>query len=631
MCGIAGAVSWTGRVDAAAIASMTKQLVHRGPDASGVATLGPAVFGHRRLSIIDTSSAADQPMFDGARRLMLVFNGEIYNFREIRTELETTGASFRTRCDSEVILAAYQRWDVKCLDHFNGMFAFALWDEDQSRLLLARDRAGEKPLFFSQVDGEIIFASELNAMLVHPQVRREISHTAVSQFLSFNYVLTSACLVAGVQKLPPAHYLLLDGGGHARVRRYWDLAASFREKRGIASEQLATEELAALIEDSVRLRLVSDVPLGAFLSGGIDSASVVAAMSRVLPPSLVKTFTMGFDEEDYSEASEAQATACCLQVDHYARTVGGTLAAALPKLVGACDEPMADSSAIPLYYLAGFAREKVTVCLSGDGADEILAGYPTYLADRLHVKGARLPHGLVSLAQHAVDRFWPVTFDRGSFDYKLRHFLKGLSAEPQRAHVGWRTVFYPDEIRQVVRPDLHATIASDAFAGIKPFFPEVEGCDIVDQGMYVDVKTWLVDDILVKVDRTTMAHSLEARAPFLDHRLMEFAASLPVEWKLRGNRTKHILKESQKRCLPSATIERRKHGFNSPVSHWLLGPLAEMCQSILADAVLTDWLDPVALRALRDEHMSQRRDNGFKLFGLMWLGLWMKRWNLTVS
>jgi asparagine synthase (glutamine-hydrolysing) len=386
-----------------------------------------------------------------------------------------------------------------------------------------------------------------------------------------------------------------------------------------------------LIEDSVRLRLVSDVPLGAFLSGGIDSATVVAAMSHILPPSLVKTFTIGFHEEGYSEAREAETTAGCLRVDHSARMVDGTLAAALPMLVEACDEPMADSSAIPFYYLAGFAREKVTVCLSGDGGDEIMAGYPTYLADRLRDKGARLPGAVIALTRAAVDRFWPVTFDKSDFNYRLRHFLRGLSAEPRRAHVGWRTIFYPDEIRRVVRPEFHATIGLDAFEEIEPFFAEVEGCDIVDQGMYVDIKTWLVDDILVKVDRTTMAHSLESRAPFLDHRLMEFAASLPVDYKLRGNRQKYILKESQKPRLPAAILGRRKQGFNSPVSHWLVGPLCEMCDSILADPVLTDWLDPVALRALRDEHMSRRSNNGLKLFGLMWLALWMKKWNLAVT
>jgi asparagine synthase (glutamine-hydrolysing) len=631
MCGIAGAVSWTEKVDRAAIISMTRLLAHRGPDASDVAALGPAVFGHRRLSIIDTSSAADQPMFDEASRSMLVFNGEIYNFREIRAELESAGVKFRTRSDSEVILAAFRRWDVECLDRFNGMFAFALWDEDRGRLFLARDRAGEKPLFFSLVGGGIVFASELNAMLVHPQMRRQVSHRAVGQFLSLNYVLTSACLLEGVQKLPPAHYLLLDRTNQLCIRRYWDLASSFREKRDVGSERLVAEELAGLIEDSVRLRLVSDVPLGAFLSGGIDSATVVAAMSHILPPSLVKTFTIGFHEEGYSEAREAETTAGCLRVDHSARMVDGTLAAALPMLVEACDEPMADSSAIPFYYLAGFAREKVTVCLSGDGGDEIMAGYPTYLADRLRDKGARLPGAVIALTRAAVDRFWPVTFDKGDFNYRLRHFLRGISAEPRRAHVGWRTIFYPDEIRRVVRPEFHATIGLDAFEEIEPFFAEVEGCDIVDQGMYVDIKTWLVDDILVKVDRTTMAHSLESRAPFLDHRLMEFAASLPVDYKLRGNRQKYILKESQKPRLPAAILGRRKQGFNSPVSHWLVGPLCEMCDSILADPVLTDWLDPVALRALRDEHMSRRSNNGLKLFGLMWLALWMKKWNLAVT
>src|SRR6266540_620207 len=581
MCGITGMLSWTLPADACLAQRMNDRLVHRGPDAEGIVTRGPATLASRRLSIIDVSDAANQPMSDHTGHFWIVFNGEIYNFLELRKKLATHGSRFQTQSDTEVILEAYKRWDIDCLQRLNGMFAFALWDEDRQRLFLARDRAGEKPLYYQWLpDGGLIFASELQALRVHPAVSRRINPTALGHYLSLNYTLTAACIIEGVQKLPAALYLLVEEGRSALPARYWDLAAHFRDKQRYRSEVEAAEALAALLEDSVRLRLISDVPLGAFLSGGIDSSTIVDA----------------------------------------------DMAAALPRIVAAVDEPFADTSIIPFYFLAQFAREKVTVSLSGDGSDEIFAGYETYPADKLLRATQWAPRWLTSSTQRLADAVLPVSFDNVSFDYRVRKFLRGYPLGPQRAHYFWRVIFTDDAKRQLVRPEWRDAIAEcDPFLDFQAYGREVADCHYLDQALYVDIKTWLVDDILVKVDRATMAHSLEARAPYLDHRLMEFAASLPVEWKLRRLRKKHLLKESQRPYLPRRIIDRRKHGFNTPVSHWFNGAMADLAKMVTYDDVLMEWFDRDAIDTLWRNHRARIDDNGLKLFGLTCLGLWLRQ------
>jgi len=606
---------------------MNDRLVHRGPDAEGIVTRGPATLASRRLSIIDVSDAANQPMSDHTGHFWIVFNGEIYNFLELRKELATHGSRFQTQSDTEVILEAYKRWDVDCLQRLNGMFAFALWDEDRQRLFLARDRAGEKPLYYQWLpDGGLIFASELQALRVHPAVSRRINPTALGHYLSLNYTLTSACIIEGVQKLPAAHYLLVEEGRSALPARYWDLAAHFRDKQRYRSEVEAAEALAALLEDSVRLRLISDVPLGAFLSGGIDSSTIVAAMNRLRPPGANETFSIGFVEDTYDELPEARAAARFLGVHHHEKIVDADMAAALPRIVAAVDEPFADTSIIPFYFLAQFAREKVTVSLSGDGSDEIFAGYETYPADKLLRATQWVPLWLTSGMRRVADALLPVSFDNVSFDYRVRKFLRGYPLGPQRAHYFWRVIFTDDAKRQLVRPEWRDAIAEcDPFLDFQAYGREVADCHYLDQALYVDIKTWLVDDILVKVDRATMAHSLEARAPYLDHRLIEFAASLPVEWKLRRLRKKHLLKESQRPHLPGSVIDRRKHGFNTPVSHWFNGAMADLAKMVTYDDVLMEWFDRDAIDMLWRNHRARTEDNGLKLFGLTCLGLWLRQ------
>ncbi|EME69318.1 asparagine synthase, glutamine-hydrolyzing [Paramagnetospirillum caucaseum] len=559
---------------------MSRALAHRGPDADGLARRGPAVLAHRRLSIIDTGSAANQPMDLPEAGLTIVFNGEIYNFAVLRTVLEGRGHHFQTHSDTEVLLHAFAEWGTGCLERLVGMFAFAVWDQRRRVLTLARDRLGKKPLFFALRGEGIAFASELKALRLHPFVDGSISSRAVSQFLSLGYVLGDACILDGVEKLGPGEVLEV-GEAHVERRSYWNLAAHFQAKRRFTSRDAAMDELGELIDTAVRDRMVSDVPLGAFLSGGLDSAMAVEAMARSGRLGGIETFTIGFSERGYSEAAEARISADALGVRNHAHHVDAAMAGILPAMVHAADEPFADTSMIPLWFLSEFARRHVTVCLSGDGGDEAFGGYVTYAADRIHQMTRWIPGWAAASGGRILDAVVPATHAKVGWDYKARQFLAGHPLPFPQAHYSWRTLFEGDAKTALLHPDRRAAVlACRPFDSFARHFQAVEGCHYLDQAMYVDIKTWLADDILVKVDRMTMAHSLEARAPLLDHRVVEFAAALPVDWKLRGLTTKYILKEAARRRLPARVIDRRKAGFNAPVAHWLNGGLAELARGV---------------------------------------------------
>lgn len=631
MCGICGKLSWTTPPDLAVVARMATRLAHRGPDADGFFARGPIALGHRRLSIIEPSAASNQPMTDRGGNLTLVFNGEIYNFRELRRELEALGSGFATSSDTEVILESYRHWGPACLGRLQGMFAFALWDEPRRRLLLARDRLGKKPLFlFPLADGGVVFASELKGLIEDPEVPRRLNPEALGHYLSLSYTLTAVPILAGVVKLPPAHFLLLEESKAAAPRCYWDLARYFREKRSFVSEEEAAEALSTQLDDAVRSRLVADVPLGAFLSGGLDSSAIVAAMARFQGGEQVHTFSVGFAERSYSELPEAQAAAALLRVHHHAQTVAPTPAELLQEIVWAADEPFADTSMIPTYLLARHTRERVTVALSGDGGDELFAGYETYVANRLHGMLAQLPAALPRAARWVAERILPASRAKVSFDYKVKKLLAGSHLASGRAHFFWRTIFSQEEHKSLF-PDFAQQLESvDAYPYFERFENEVAACHPLDRASYVDLKTWLPDDILVKVDRMSMAHSLEARAPFLDHRLVELAAGLPPGWKLKGWEKKYLLKKSQARHLPRAITHRKKAGFNAPVAHWLAGDW----QSLLTTE---RWSRPspalpvahkVVLR-MAEEHRQGKADHSLKLLSLIHLRLWAERIRLT--
>ncbi len=626
MCGIAGILTWDRPADPAVLGAMTDRLAHRGPDAGGVWTDGPIGLGHRRLSIIDTSAANNQPLWDAAGELVIAFNGEIYNFAELRRELLGLGAAFRTHGDTEVILEAYRYWGEGCVERLNGMFAFALWDTRRRQLLLARDRLGEKPLYYVELPHHgLVFASEPRALRAHPAVSRDVDPVGLAHYLTHNYALGRG-LLQGLRRLAPGHTLLCAEGKALAPRSYWDLAAVYRAKRRFDSEQAAADELLALLDDATRLRLVSDVPLGAFLSGGVDSSAIAAAMARALPAAQVHTFSMGFGVPSFDEVDQARAVALHLGLHHRDRIAEPEAAETLQAMIWAADEPLADTSFIPTYRLAAFAREHVTVALSGDGADECLAGYETYAADRLHRLLGWLPGPIARGLWRGADRLLPVSFSKVSLDYKLRHFLAALHLPLPRAHAAWRNIVQPAQRAALMQPDwleLLASDAADTFGEVAGHFAAVADCHWVDQANYVDIKTWLADDILVKVDRATMAHGLEARPPFLDHRFVELTAALPADWKLKGFAKKYLLRRALRDRLPHAVLYGQKRGFNAPVSQWLAGPLRDFALDTLASPRLRAYVRPDAVAQLWREHDARTRDHGLKLYGLTCLALWL--------
>lgn len=613
---------------------MAETLVHRGPDAKAVKQLGALGLAHTRLAIIDTRDIGKQPMSDVSGNYVIVYNGEIYNFRELRLQLESHGAVFRSGTDTEVVLEAYKRWGDECVEHFNGMFAFAVWDSTRQRLLLARDRLGQKPLFYGLLpNGGIIFASELKAILASGRIESRLNLSALSSFVSLNYGLGEESFIRGVQKLPPASIMTIDSDGKSSIKEYWNLAEFFHNKRTFASANAATQEFDSLLLESVQARLISDVPLGAFLSGGIDSSAIIAAMTRLRPADQNSTFSIGFKEKSYSELPEARKIAEHLGVTHRDEIVDADMAAVLADVVYYSDEPFADTSIIPVYYLSKFAREAVSVCLSGDGGDEVLGGYTTYAADKLNRMLRWVPRSVFSAVHTGMEKFVPPSFGKVSFDYKLRHFLRGANRNSMQAHYAWREICSDAARRALLKQETGELLAE--YSPLETFFKHqrsVEKCHYLDQSMYVDTKTWLADDILVKVDRGTMAHSLEARAPFLDHRLVEFAASLPVDLKIRGFEKKHILKQSQAPYLPSSTINRKKEGFNAPVSHWLESPALEPYYRDMREAPSAgvELFKPDTIEGLWQAHLNRREDNSLKLFALIVFDQWCKRFRVTV-
>jgi len=656
MCGIVGSLNWNKPDHGKLIQRMASALAHRGPDAEKIVSLGPMVLGHRRLSIIDLSPLSNQPMSDHSGRYWISYNGELYNFKSLKKELCALGHQFKTESDTEVILEAWKHFGLDCLQRFEGMFAFALWDKEEQSLLLARDRMGEKPLYYTIQEAHtsgawepnrhrdwrrsldhhpsynIVFASEMTALCLHPSLSFKINPKALSQFLSLNYILTDTCILEGVEKLPPAHFLWLKKDRKPEIKCYWDLSRHFKEKQALRNGQKpwrskleASEELHHLLVKIVGEQMISDVPLGAFLSGGIDSSSIVSAMTKK-EPKHIQTFSIGFHEPSYSELTESKIVANHLQVAHLTQFIEADMVKMLPKIIQKTDEPFADSSIIPTYFLAEFSRQNVKVCLSGDGGDELFSGYETYTANKLYQYLQFLPKSMLKLASTAVSNYWPVSHNKISFDYKLKQFLKGCQMDFQRAHYFWRVIFSNQEKADLLRDDVKFEVLQhDPYQEFEKYFEEVLDCHPLDQAAYVDIKTWLVDDVLVKVDRLSMAHSLEVRAPFLNHKLVEFAAKLPSNWKMKFFQKKHILKLSQQNTLPHHILHRSKKGFNAPISPWFSGKLQTLTKECILDNThLKQWFKRDVLEQLLQAHHHRAKDHGLKLFGLMCLGLWLE-------
>ena len=621
MCGIAGIyhLQTAKPVDTARVRAMADAIAHRGPDGEGVWTAPGVGLGHRRLSIIDLAGGA-QPMASDDGQVVLIFNGEIYNFREVRAELEALGHVFHSHSDSEVILQAWQRWGPDCLPKLNGMFAFAIHDARRNCLFLARDRLGVKPLFYAELsDGSLIFGSELKALLVHPLLRRTPDFSAIDDYLGLGYVPDDASIVAGVKKLPAGHSLLLRRGHPLpRPAQWWDVSFADRER---GSDAALEDALIARMREAVTSRMIADVPLGAFLSGGVDSSAVVALMAEASTQA-VKTCSIGFDHPDFDETRYAAQVAARFATDHRTRVVSANDYGLIDTLVRAFDEPFADASALPTYRVSELARETVTVALSGDGADEAFAGYRRLTFFNAEERIRRLlPQSVRSGIFGTLGRFYPkldwapqllrakTTFQElGRSSEEAYADAVGVTARPLRQRI------YSDRARR----ELQGHRAEDRYIAAMRAAPARDG---LDRAQYADLKIWLPGDILTKVDRTSMAVGLEAREPLLDHRLIEFGARLPVAMRARGTTGKWLMKQAMRRYLPDDILFRKKMGFSTPISAWFRGPLAAEAQRIVRGSALgeTGWFDGKALDTIVTEHQSGRSDYGRLLWQLMML------------
>ncbi len=620
MCGICGVVTWqsgTGE-DPATLQAMCRRLHHRGPDDEGYYADASAQLAVRRLSIIDLATG-HQPMTNETRTIWLVYNGEIYNYRELRSQLEQRGHAFATHSDSEVIVHAYEEYGDDCLVRFNGMFAIALWDVPRRRLLLARDRIGIKPLYYWAGPEQLVFGSELKALMAYPSLPATLDPVALDQFLTLEYIPTPRTIFAEVRKLPPGHKLVFSPDGLTNTA-YWDI--SFAPSAADPADP--AEELRALLEDAIRLQLVSDVPLGAFLSGGIDSSTVVALMSEI-SAAPVQTFSIGFDDSSYNELPYARALAVQVGAKHTERILEPDIAQLACELVPHFDEPFADFSIFPTYLVSKVAHQAVKVVLSGDGGDEIFGGYEAYLADRLDRTYRRLPARLRQQGLPALfSRLPPQPAKKGLVN-KAKRFVEGAALPPALQHARWMMFMSEDDRQAVYQPDWRAGLPDNSAEGLlEAHFRKVAHLDPLTQQQYVDLKTYLADDILVKVDRMSMAASLEARVPLLDHRLVEFALNLPARLKLNGGRTKALLRRAMQGRLPEAILNRSKQGFSIPLKHWLRGPL----RSLMVDTLSPQGIGRRGYFSLGtigrwiSEHLDGRANHSHRLWALMVFELW---------
>jgi asparagine synthase (glutamine-hydrolysing) len=610
VCGIAGIASARGAVDPARLAAMSSMLVHRGPDAAGMHIEGGIALAARRLSIIDLQGG-DQPLSNEDGTVVVVQNGEIYNHEELRRELERAGHRFATRSDTEVLAHLYEEHGDDFVARLRGMFAFALWDQRRGRLVLARDRFGIKPLLYRETGGELLFASELRAL-----PRGEIDLDALEAFLAFNSVPAPLTIFRDVRKLPPGHVLTWEAG-ETRLDCFARPAPPPGPETRDEAEDELVEELRARLRESVRAHLVSDVPVGVLLSGGVDS-SLLAALAALEIGEPLRTFSIGFEERSFDELADARLVAERYGTEHRELVLRPDAALLLPALAEAFDEPFADSSALPTYLVSELASRDVKVALSGEGGDELFGGYYTYAADLLAL---RVGH-VAGLARPLVDRL-PSSSARASFDYKAKRFVRAAHLPPLERHHGWKEIFSPAARAELTgRPS-----AFDPVDLLRVRFAETEGSELLARLQDVDLGTYLVDDLLVKTDRASMAHSLEVRVPYLDTAVTDLALALPTRHKLRRLRKKVLLRKAAEPLLPHRIVAGKKRGFSIPAAAWLRGDLDSFARSTLSAETLRrqGFFEPGVVSRLIDEHVGRRHDWSRQLWGLLAFTLWHER------
>lgn len=618
MCGILGYSHISRALPSGVLTSGLNSLVHRGPDHQGRFVSGQISLGATRLRILDLA-AGDQPLLSADRNIVVIFNGEIFNHREIRGELETEGFRFSTQCDTEVVLHAFERWGSACFSRFRGMFAIAVWVQSDQRLILARDRMGIKPLYYCLQDGEIFFGSELKCILAHPAVPRTISLPGLNCFLSLNYVPGPYTLVEGIAKLMPGHVLEWHKG-QCSIRSSSLTAVPIPP----GSIDEACQELDRLLTQSVSEQLASDVPVGIWLSGGLDSSTVLH-YATLAYPSRLRTFSITFNGRSFDESQYTREVSRRYNTEHseFDLSPRAELADAIEQMAYYSDEPSADAGALPVWFLAKMSRKDVTVLLSGEGADELFAGYLTYRADRYAAAARRLPAPLLRMALACAGRL-PVSDEKISFEYKLKRFLQGSLLAPEFAHIFWNGTFSQSEKQKLfLYPD------SEPLASI---VPNRSHGSRLQRSLHFDQRYYLPDDILYKVDRISMAHSLEVRPPFLDPRIVDFANSLPDRFRLRGAQSKYVLRRLMKDKLPKSTLRRPKIGFDIPIHDWFRGVLRPLlldtlCEETVTASQLFRW---AAVERLLREHLERRANWGYHLWGLTVLLIWMKRWKIEL-
>ena len=646
MCGIAG--TWAPNSDASTMRDitqrMTASLYQRGPDGEGIwqDTEAGIAFGHRRLAIVDLSEAGHQPMISANGRFVITYNGEIYNFPQLRSELEASGIRFRGHSDSEVLLEAIALWGIEStLPRLDGIFAFGLWDTQTSQLHLARDHVGVKPLYWSQVGAAVLFASEMKAFHHHPEFDARLNKNAVSSFLRFNYVPQPATIYQNTQKLRPGTFITFYKDGRQTVSAYWnafDAAVKARETPFNGTETLAVDSLETLLRETVRSQMISDVPLGAFLSGGVDSSAIVAMM-QAGQSNKVRTFSIGFNEDEYDEAKHAKAVAAHLGTEHTELYVTANDALnVVPDLAEMFDEPFADSSQIPTYLVSHMTREHVTVSLSGDGGDELFGGYNRYFWARdIWQKIGWAPAGSRRAIAGGIRALSPATWDTiaAVVPTRYRPPQVGDKAHKLAGLIGCNNedAIYRHLVSHWSNPDQMVPGAQEPDAMFSDHPAMAAFPDFTERMQILDLQTYLPGDILTKVDRSSMYTSLEARVPYLSPRLIDFAWSLPRHLKIRGNTGKWILREVLYRHVPRDLIERPKMGFGVPIAHWLRGPLRPWAEDLLDEKRMRDQrlLDPTLVRKAWEEHQSGRRNWQYHLWGVLMLQAWLARWPHTIG
>ena len=602
---------------------MVATLFHRGPDQQGVFSSNLFSFGATRLKIIDLESG-NQPILENYGECGIVFNGEIYNYLELRLELEKLGHQFTSHSDTETVLKAFLQWDTECFARLRGMFAFAVWNVPQKRVVLARDRMGIKPLYFAQRGEDLYFGSELKAILIHPEIERTLSREALDCYLSLNYIPCPWTLIDGIRKVPPGNWLEWRDG-EIRTKSYWQLP--YGKIREISLED-AKEQLNTLLAESIREHLLSDVPLGVWLSGGIDSTSILH-YATTASSSRLKSFSISFKGRSFDESSYIRRVVQEYGTDHDEMDLnpGVDLRGAIEEFAYYSDEPSADAGALPVWFLSKLCKRRTTVALSGEGADELFGGYLTYRANRIARHLRRLPRAAVSVGL-SILRHWPVSDEKIGFEYKVKRLFEGSLMSPERAHVYWNGTFADEDMSTLLYEPLPGAL--DQILGQLTNLPAVD--DDLAPFLWLDQKYYLADDILTKSDRMSMAHSVEVRPPFLDHRIVEFAAALPAKLKIRGSQQKVVLRELMKDKLSPAILNRKKIGFDIPAHEWLRGPLRGLLEDSLQFG-LSEYRQLFrrdGIELLKKRHFQREINVGYHLWGLLILFLWMKRWQVKI-